>query len=154
MKTIIASLLLLISTLSFANGPVEWDEVKTTQPALISLHELRCVTRLGSHVNTMFTELGGLHLNHRGLPQVHFEHEVATAVGCDRTLLDKLVDESFQRFGHASADIIHVLKTAKEPRIYRGQCMRNIQEQVFIDFGQGTVLETSRLGKLIAATGC
>lgn len=156
MKTLITTFTLLFSAFTLGST-IEWDETRTSQDSMINLYELRCETFLGSNIaqeRRESTVLRGIHLNHRGLPNLHFEYDLVSAQGCDRALLDQLVDDSFMRFNHAEAKITVIQKAAKKPRIYRGQCMRNVQEQVIIDFGQGTVLETSLLGKLIAATDC
>jgi hypothetical protein len=158
MRKLVSVFLFSLSiVVSAAATEVDFSESKLSFTEMFNLYELNCMVNLGSQVsqeNRERTILAGFLIDQRSQANLHFKHEKAFAKGCDRGALDKLVDDSFMAFNHAQAKVTITLRTAKNPRLFRGKCMRNIQEQVEIDFQQGTVLKTSLLGKLIDATGC
>ncbi len=139
---------------TFASDLFDTKEVvfKTMQ----SVHELRCVTRLGGdspREDRTFTELNLKYIM-GGQDTIKIDPRRATVKGCDLEVLDQIVNDSHNRFGHADVTVTVTIETSKNPRIVFGKCQKNHIEQVKIDFGQGTVLESSRLGILIPATGC
>lgn len=155
MRTLLITSLLLISKLTMA--AIEFDEVRTSKTDLLNVNKLHCEMRLGSQLreeDRHSTVLEVFSFMGFGLPPMHFEHKEVRQRGCDQVVLDQLVDDSLMGFGHSKAKITLIKRTAKLPRIYQGKCMRNIQEQVEVDFGQGTILKSSLLGTLIDATGC
>ena len=158
MKTLFTILTISISQLIFsAPNKIEFVEEVFTAKEMVSLNKLKCILNLGSNVlpeNREVTTLEGLRFGARDFPTIHFEHSSARTLGCDMAALDKLVDDSFLSVSHAEVLVTLIQTTAKEPRLYRGQCMRSIREQIIMDFEQGTILKTSQLGKLIPATGC
>lgn len=154
MKKLIV-LLALISTNAFAQLDFEMEEVVFTD--LLSVHKLTCVTTLG-RTDVPAEERTFTQLERAIFPSRHeaieMDHRAATVMGCDLEALDQLVHDSHMRFGHAEAVITVRRGLSKKPRMVFGKCQRNYQEEVKIDFGQGTILKTSRLGKLKPATGC
>lgn len=154
MKKILVMMAVLMGTNTYANNQFDKEEVvfKTLQ----SVHELRCVTRLGGDApreDRTFTELP-LKFIMGGQDIIKIEPRGATVKGCELEVLDQIVNDSFQRFGHADVTVTVTKETSKKPRIVFGKCQKNYNEQVKIDFGQGTILESSKLGILIPATGC
>ncbi len=153
MKKIILGLILL-STQVFAQ--IEFNEKRIDFVEHINLYGISCKIVVGQDLpkeDRTFTILEKLGLHHRN-SNILFDNEVASTSGCDLAILDKLIKDSHMSFGHAEATITIVKRTAKFPRIVFGKCQRNYQEKLIIDFEQGTVLETSLLGKLLPAVGC
>ncbi|MFT6067957.1 MAG: hypothetical protein ACJAT2_002552 [Bacteriovoracaceae bacterium] len=154
MKKIIVVMAVLMSTTVLASSRFDTEEVvfKTMQ----SVHELQCVTRLGGDLpreERTFTELNLKYIM-GGQDIIKIDPRRAIVKGCDLDLLDQIVNDSHNRFGHAEVTVTVTKEVSKKPRIVFGKCQKNYNEQVKIDFGQGTVLESSKLGILIPATGC
>lgn len=152
MKKLTYLCLLLLSLQSFAQS--DFNEKRITFVDFINLFELSCKIQVGQDIpqeDRTFTVLEKVLLSST---ELLFKHELATASHCDLSTLDKLVQDSFTHFNHAEATITIIKRTGKSPRMVFEKCQRNYQEKIIIDFGQGTVLETSLLGKLIPAVGC
>jgi hypothetical protein len=154
MKKLLVLMAVLIGSNSFANEGFNKEEV--VFKTLLSVHQLQCVIFAGGDTpreDRLFTELS-IKFIMGGDDIIKIEHRKARIKGCDLEALDEIVNNSFQRFGHADVTVTVIKETSKKPRIVFGKCQKNYNEQVKVDFGKGVILESSRLGILIPATGC
>jgi len=149
LKTI-TILLLVLATKAFAQD--EFNVVKNSFHMPFYISRLSCVFPVIKK-GQGYTELK--HTFNQGTnTAIEMNHQGARAAGCDQEALAQLLDVSAHRFGFVPATVTVTKNTAKLPRLVSGQCQRNYSEQIEIDFGQGTVLQTTKEGKLILASGC
>lgn len=141
---------LLLTTSAFAQ--MEFNVEKVTFSKMVYVSQLSCVTTIGTSGFT-YTELRQ-NFNSGHNQAIVMNHEDARLAGCDQDALQILVENSSRRFGFVTAKVTVKKSTGKNPWIVNGQCVRKYHEMIEIDFGQGTVLETSEIGKLISAEFC
>lgn len=154
MKKLLVLMAVLIGSNSFANEGFNKEEVifKT----LLSVHQLQCVIYAGGdspREERLITDLS-IKFIMGGEGIIKLEHRKARIKGCDLEALDQIVNDSFQRFGHADVTVTVIKETSKKPRMVFGKCQKNYNEQVRVDLGEGIILESSKLGILVPATGC
>lgn len=150
-------LILLIALISGSAYSMEFNTVEVQFERMTSVHRISCVAFFGSNLprdERESTVLKNHSLNSNAHDAIEFDHKEATVKGCDFNLIDQLVIDSFNHFGHVQATFTVSKSTGKSPRVVFGKCQRNYQEKVEVDLGRGVVLTTSTLGKLIPATGC
>lgn len=156
MKKLVLLMAIMIGSSAQAQADNRFNKEEVVFKTLLSVHELQCVTRLGGSLpreDRTFTEIS-LKFIMGGQDIIKIDPRRASVKGCELEVLDQIVNDSHQRFGHADVTVTVTKETSKLPRMVFGKCQKNYNEQVKIDFGQGTVLESSKLGILIPATGC
>ncbi|MAF77812.1 MAG: hypothetical protein CME60_06585 [Halobacteriovoraceae bacterium] len=154
---------LLLSVLSIflineASASRDFNINKFEIKSPISLQELKCVIPVGLESpieERMHTQMTDFYIMNDREGLIEVEHELAFAQGCDLDRLDELKQLAIRtRFGFADSVVTLTKETQIRPFLYNGKCVRNIVESLEIDFGQGTLLKTSRRSILKEATGC
>lgn len=146
-------LLLLLLSLSTANAfsQIIMDQEVVMDSTLVYMENLNCVLPQG-RAQDIYTEINDLRVDN--IKEVKMEHRNARVKGCDTEALDSLSQDSTMRFGFLDVNVRIVKGVSRNPRMVLGKCQKNYSEQVFFEFNHGLTLQTSRLGKLIPATGC